>query len=87
VRDVRDRPLHGDRTLGDLHQAERLVPALSRLLTCLILLLPKIAPWFFGRYGDRVIEPEIKLVFFTLFVLMVPHEDVRHPPVPAEEYV
>ena len=25
--------------------------------------LPKIAPWFFGRYGDRVIEPEIKLVF------------------------
>src|SRR5262245_20046242 len=37
----------------------------------LILVLPKIAPWFFGRYGDRVIEPEIKLVFFVLFVLMV----------------
>ena len=37
----------------------------------LILLLPKLAPWFFGRYGDRVIEPEIKLVFFVLFVLMV----------------
>ena len=33
--------------------------------------LPKIAPWFFGRYGDRVIEPEIKLVFAVLFVLMV----------------
>ena len=32
----------------------------------LILALPKIAPWFFGRYGDRVIEPEIKLVFFCL---------------------
>ena len=31
----------------------------------------KIAPWFFGRYGDRVIEPEIKLVFVCLFVLMV----------------
>ena len=31
----------------------------------LILLLPRIAPWFFGRYGDRVIEPEIKLVFFV----------------------
>ena len=29
----------------------------------LILVLPRIAPWFFGRYGDRVIEPEIKLVF------------------------
>jgi Kef-type K+ transport system membrane component KefB len=37
----------------------------------LILFLPKIAPWFFGRYGDRVIEPEIKLVFFVLFILMV----------------
>jgi Kef-type K+ transport system membrane component KefB len=37
----------------------------------LILILPRIAPWFFGRYGDRVIEPEIKLVFFCLLVLMV----------------
>ena len=35
------------------------------------MLLPKIAPWFFGRYGDRVIEPEIKLVFAILFALMV----------------
>jgi Kef-type K+ transport system membrane component KefB len=32
--------------------------------------LPRMAPWFFGRYGDRVIEPEIKLVFAALFVLM-----------------
>jgi len=37
----------------------------------LILILPKIAPWFFSRYGDRVIEPEIKLVFACLFALMV----------------
>jgi Kef-type K+ transport system membrane component KefB len=37
----------------------------------LIVALPKIAPWFFSRYGDRVIEPEIKLVFVSLFVLMV----------------
>ena len=37
----------------------------------LIVLLPKIAPWFFRRYGDRVIEPEIKLVFLCLFILMV----------------
>jgi Kef-type K+ transport system membrane component KefB len=37
----------------------------------LILTLPRIAPWFFRRYGDRVIEPEIKLVFVCLFVLMV----------------
>jgi Kef-type K+ transport system membrane component KefB len=37
----------------------------------LIVALPRLAPWFFGRYGNRVIEPEIKLVFVCLFVLMV----------------
>ena len=37
----------------------------------LVLALPRVAPWFFGRYGDRIIEPEIKLVFVCLFVLMV----------------
>jgi len=46
-------------------------PVFLGVSLALILLLPKIAPWFFGRYGDRVIEPEIKLVFFVLFVLMV----------------
>jgi Kef-type K+ transport system membrane component KefB len=35
----------------------------------LILGLPRVGPWFFSRYGDRVIEPEIKLVFACLFVL------------------
>jgi Kef-type K+ transport system membrane component KefB len=36
----------------------------------LIFGLPRIAPWFFARYGDRVIEPEIKLVFASLLALM-----------------
>jgi Kef-type K+ transport system membrane component KefB len=36
----------------------------------LIVGLPKVSPWFFGRYGNRVIEPEIKLVFASLFLLM-----------------
>jgi Kef-type K+ transport system membrane component KefB len=36
----------------------------------LIAGLPTVSPWFFGRYGNRVIEPEIKLVFASLFVLM-----------------
>jgi Kef-type K+ transport system membrane component KefB len=36
----------------------------------LIVGYPKIAPWFFSRYGDRVIEPEIKLIFAALFLLM-----------------
>jgi Kef-type K+ transport system membrane component KefB len=37
----------------------------------LMVTLPRVAPWFFRRYGDRVIEPEIKLVFVCLFALMV----------------
>jgi Kef-type K+ transport system membrane component KefB len=36
----------------------------------LIVGLPRIAPFFFARYGDRVIEPEIKLLFAALFLLM-----------------
>jgi Kef-type K+ transport system membrane component KefB len=36
----------------------------------LVVVLPRTAPSFFGRYGDRVIEPEIKLVFAALFLLM-----------------
>jgi Kef-type K+ transport system membrane component KefB len=35
----------------------------------LIYGLPKSAPWFFSRYGGRVIEPEIKLVFACLLLL------------------
>jgi Kef-type K+ transport system membrane component KefB len=46
-------------------------PVFAVVSIALIVLLPKLAPWFFGRYGDRVIEPEIKLVFLVLFVLMV----------------
>ena len=46
-------------------------PVFLVVSVALIVVLPKIAPWFFGRYGDRVIEPEIKLVFACLFVLMV----------------
>jgi Kef-type K+ transport system membrane component KefB len=46
-------------------------PAFLTVSVALILLLPRLAPWFFGRYGDRVIEPEIKLVFAALLLLMV----------------
>jgi Kef-type K+ transport system membrane component KefB len=46
-------------------------PVFLAISVLLVLLLPRAAPWFFGRYGDRVIEPEIKLVFVVLFVLMV----------------
>jgi Kef-type K+ transport system membrane component KefB len=46
-------------------------PVFLAVSVALILVLPRIAPWFFGRYGDRIIEPEIKLVFSCLFILMV----------------
>jgi len=36
----------------------------------LIVGLPRVAASFFRRYGNRVIEPEIKLVFACLFLLM-----------------
>lgn len=45
-------------------------PVFAVVSIALIVVLPKVAPRFFRRYGDRVIEPEIKLVFCVLFVLM-----------------
>ena len=36
----------------------------------LILMLPFVAPALFKRYGDKVIEPEIKFLFMLLFVIM-----------------
>jgi Kef-type K+ transport system membrane component KefB len=35
-----------------------------------IVLMLLLQPWFFRRYGDRVIEPEIKGAFLALFILM-----------------
>jgi Kef-type K+ transport system membrane component KefB len=35
-----------------------------------ILIMPRLHPWFFRRYGSRVIEPEIKGAFAALLVLM-----------------
>jgi Kef-type K+ transport system membrane component KefB len=59
-------------------------PAFLAASILLILLLPTVAPWFFGRYGDRVIEPEIKLVFACLFVLMVTADAAKgHAVLPA----
>jgi Kef-type K+ transport system membrane component KefB len=46
-------------------------PVFLVVSVALIVALPKISPWFFGRYGDRVIEPEIKIVFASLLALMV----------------
>jgi Kef-type K+ transport system membrane component KefB len=46
-------------------------PAFIVVSIVVIIALPKVAPWFFRRYGDRVIEPEIKLIFLCLFVLIV----------------
>lgn len=37
----------------------------------LIILVPKVSPWFFQRYGERVTEPEIKMIFATLFIMML----------------
>lgn len=38
--------------------------------TLIIIVVPRYLPRVFERYGARVIEPEIKLLFFLLFVFM-----------------
>lgn len=35
-----------------------------------IFIMPKISPFIFKRYGERVIEPEIKFLFFILFLFI-----------------
>jgi Kef-type K+ transport system membrane component KefB len=52
-------------------------PVFLVVSVALIVALPKLSPWFFRRYGDRVIEPEIKLVFAILFALMVLGEEAN----------
>ena len=47
----------------------------------LIFGYPRVAPWFFARYGDRVIEPEIKLIFAALFVLTYLGDKANSQPV------
>ncbi len=46
-----------------------LVPFLLVSAT-VIIIMPRLQPWFFPRYGGRVIEPEIKGAFSALLVLM-----------------
>src|SRR5213079_3024764 len=59
-------------------------PLFLAVSLALMLALPQIAPWFFRRYGDRVIEPEIKLVFVCLFLLMVLADQAKgHAVLPA----
>jgi len=36
----------------------------------IIVIMPRLHPWFFSTFGNRVIEPEIKGAFAALFVLM-----------------
>ena len=35
-----------------------------------LIFFPKIVPMLFKRYGNKVIEPEIKFIFLTMFVLL-----------------
>ncbi|MGH2966944.1 MAG: cation:proton antiporter [Solirubrobacterales bacterium] len=46
-------------------------PVFLIVSVAMMFALPKIAKPFFARYGNRVIEPEIKLIFVCLLVLMV----------------
>ena len=60
-----------------------LVP-FSLVAVALVVVVPRLFPWFFGRYGESVVEPEIKLVFAGLFLLMWLGEHARsHAVLPA----
>lgn len=59
-------------------------PVFIAVSVALIVALPRVARPFFSRYGNRVIEPEIKLVFACLFVLMVVADQANsHAVLPA----
>lgn len=39
-------------------------------ITLIVLfILPRFTPWFFNKVGSRISEPEIKFIFFLLFLL------------------
>lgn len=46
------------------------IPAFLLVSGLIIVAMPRLHPWFFRRYGSRVIEPEIKGAFAALLVLM-----------------
>jgi Kef-type K+ transport system membrane component KefB len=49
-----------------------------------IVAIPRLQPWFFVRYGNRVTEPEIKWLFAALFLLMYLGEKAEsHAVLPA----
>ena len=52
-------------------------PVFLVVSVAVIFCLPRVAPCVFGRYGDRVIEPEIKLVFVLLLGLMVLGDEAK----------
>jgi Kef-type K+ transport system membrane component KefB len=60
-----------------------LVPFVA-VSAALIAIMPRLEGWFFGRYGSRVIEPEIKGAFAALLVLMwLGDKAASHPVLPA----
>lgn len=50
-----------------------IMPTLVFVAVSIVVILgvPALAPRFFARYGERVIEPELKLIFLGLLVLML----------------
>lgn len=56
--------------LGILFAKYNIWLGLFALVTALTLwTLPKFVPWFFGKVGNRISEPEIKFILLLLFVL------------------
>ncbi len=52
-----------------LHPNWWLLPFIA-VSAVMIVTMPRLEGWFFSRYGDRIIEPEIKGAFAALLILM-----------------
>jgi Kef-type K+ transport system membrane component KefB len=66
-----------------LHPNLWMIPFVAGSAT-LIVGMPRLERWFFPRYGNRVIEPELKGAFAALFVLMYLGEKAQsHAVLPA----
>ena len=59
-----------------------LVPFVA-VSVALIVAMPRLEGWFFGRYGNRVIEPEIKGAFAALLLMWLGERAASHAVLPA----
>jgi Kef-type K+ transport system membrane component KefB len=83
-RHLRDRLRHSGRAVGAVPDPNLWMIPFVLVSVALIVVMPRLEGWFFARYGNRVIEPELKGAFAALFLLMYLGERAQsHAVLPA----